>query len=160
MSGIAMGTPVTYQHAVFARRLRQVMEEQGHTRSSLAGLLGVTPTMVGYWRAGRYLPSMTALDRMTDVLHDGALRNLVSKARTGHCPCGATFDREQTKRMYCSTLCQRRAHNKGGRKADPRQNAIDAMCRGCEPEGVCRDDGCALRPFSPFLFVAIHRRAS
>lgn len=27
--------------------------------------------------------------------------------------------------------------------------AVEAFCNGCEPEGVCRDAGCALRPVSP-----------
>lgn len=29
------------------------------------------------------------------------------------------------------------------------QGAIAAMCRGCEPDGVCRVGDCSLRPFSP-----------
>lgn len=29
------------------------------------------------------------------------------------------------------------------------QMAVDAMCAGCEPLGVCRDGDCALRPVSP-----------
>jgi len=154
-----MGTPISPAHARVAARLRSLMEARGLTRQALARELGVSGTMVGYWRVGRYLPSMAALDRLADALNDSTLRNMVRDARTGRCPCGATFDREQTKRMYCSFACQRAAHRKGGRKADPRQDAIDAMCRGCEPEGICRDDGCALRPFSPFLFVALRRMA-
>jgi hypothetical protein len=35
------------------------------------------------------------------------------------------------------------------------QDAIGAMCRACEPEGVCRDEDCPLRPFSP-LPVELH----
>jgi transcriptional regulator with XRE-family HTH domain len=29
------------------------------------------------------------------------------------------------------------------------QSAIDAMCRGCEPDGICQVEECPLRPFSP-----------
>ncbi|MHB8398406.1 MAG: helix-turn-helix domain-containing protein [Candidatus Limnocylindrales bacterium] len=48
----------------------------------------------------------------------------------------------------------------GLRIADERNTlvvgAIDAMCRDCEPEGICQTDGCPLRPFSP-LPLAVHR---
>lgn len=130
------------------------------TRKGLADRLGVTATMVGFWRSGAYLPTPYFADILGDVLDDAHLRQLVKMARTVRCPCGVTFDREQTRRAYCSYTCQRRAHNKNGQKApDRRQLAIDAMCRGCEPEGTCRDDGCALRPFSPFLYVPARRAA-
>lgn len=152
-------TPLTPDHARFASALRVAMEQRGWTRRHVAELTGVSPTMVGYWRCGRYLPSFDALDRLADIFPDVKIRQIVVDARTGRCPCGATFDREQTKRAYCSLTCQRRAHLKGGVKADPRQSAIDAMCRGCEPEGVCRDDACALRPFSPFIVIPFRRTA-
>ena len=160
MTGARMGVPLTADHAAVGARLRRLMEARGLTRKSLALKVGVSPTMVGCWRTGRYLPSMVALDRLVDVLDDAVLRIMVCSARTGRCPCGATFERLRSKRRYCSYLCQRRAHLKGGRKADPRQDAIDAMCAACEPEKTCRDDSCALRPFSPFLFVALHRRTA
>lgn len=34
-------------------------------------------------------------------------------------------------------------------RAEVQGLAIDAMCRGCEPEGACRTPDCPLRPFSP-----------
>lgn len=34
-------------------------------------------------------------------------------------------------------------------RAEAAQAAIAAMCAGCEPEGLCRDAVCPLRPFSP-----------
>lgn len=47
----------------------------------------------------------------------------------------------------------------GLRIADERlsllSGAIEAMCAGCEPEGICRTASCPLRPFSP-LPLAIH----
>lgn len=155
-----MKQPLSAEHARFAARLRRVMEDRGYTRLRLATALGVSATMVGYWRVGRYLPSLPMMDRLDALLDDAALYQIVHAARTGRCPCGQTFDREQSRRQYCSLACQRKAHLKGGVKADPRQNAIYAMCVSCEPERVCRDDACALRPFSPFLFVALHRRTA
>ena len=160
MSGPRTKQALTAEHARFASRLRHLMERRGLTRMALAAELGVTPTMVGYWRVGRYLPSLEMADRLEEALDDAILRQVIRAARTGHCPCGQTFDREQSRRQYCSLACQRKAHLLGGVKADPRQGAIHAMCVGCEPERVCRDDACALRPFSPFLFVALHRRTA
>lgn len=157
---IASQVPVPPAHARFAARLRFLMERDGLTRSQLAAAVDVSPTMIGYLRYGRYLPSMAVLDRLDAVFGDVFLRRTVTEARTGRCPCGATYDREQSRRRYCSPRCQRTAHLKGGRKFDARQDAIDAMCRGCEPDAICRDDGCALRPFSPFLFVPLHRNVA
>ena len=152
----------TASHARFAARLRESMERHGHSRASLAEAIGVSPTMVGYWRFGRYLPPPPVAELMSEVLDDAHLLRLVIVARTIRCPgCDTTFDRGQTRKQYCTAVCQRNAHGKDGKKSpDPRQAAIDAMCRGCEPEGTCRDDGCALRPFSPLLFVPLHRRSA
>lgn len=38
---------------------------------------------------------------------------------------------------------------KAQRRLDGYAEAIDAMCRGCEPEGLCRTAECPLRAFSP-----------
>lgn len=35
------------------------------------------------------------------------------------------------------------------RRIDGLQGSIDEMCRGCEPEGLCRTPECSLRAFSP-----------
>lgn len=149
------GAPRSPDHARFASYLRHRMESRGATRNSLAAALGVTATMVGYWRLGRYLPAPDKAERLAEELDDARILTYVMQARTRRCGnCGRTFDTMQTRAMYCTLDCQRRAHMKGGRRYDARQEAIDAMCRGCEPEGLCRDDGCALRPFSPFLVVA------
>lgn len=149
----------TPDHARFAARLRESMTKRGYIQKTLGARLGVTQTMVGYWCRGIYLPPLPIVERMSEILDDLWLLRLVMAARTVRCPgCGTTFDRGQTRRQYCNALCQRAAHLKGGKRpADPRQEAIDAMCRGCEPEGTCRDDSCALRPFSPLLFVPLHR---
>ena len=142
--------------------LRGVWTHEGDVDavSFALGHADVSTTMIYFWLAGRYLPPLRVMDRMADALNDATLHNIVRDARTGRCPCGATFDRTQTRRQYCSEDCRRAPHGKGGRKADPRQDAIEAMCRACEPERICRDDSCALRPFSPFLFVALHRRTA
>lgn len=40
-----------------------------------------------------------------------------------------------------------------GRVLDDHRAAVAAMCASCEPEGRCRDAGCALRPVSPLPLV-------
>ncbi len=155
---IATQVPVSPAHARFASRLRFLMERDGYSRIGLAVALQVSPTMVGYFRYGRYLPSLVVFHRLDELFGDTILRQVVIEARTGRCPCGATFDREQkSRRRYCTQRCQTQASRKGGAKFDARQDAIDAMCRGCEPDAICRDDSCALRPFSPFLFIPLHQ---
>lgn len=149
------GAPRSPAHARFASYLRKRMEARGmRTRSELAEALGVTATMVGYWRAGRYLPTPEVAERMAEYLDDARILVYVTQARTRRCGnCGRTFDAMQTRANYCTVHCQRAAHTSKGKKFDARQAAIDEMCAGCEPEGICRDDSCALRPFSPFLVV-------
>lgn len=39
------------------------------------------------------------------------------------------------------------------------QAAVDAMCAGCEPSGVCRTSACALRPVSPLPLALSDRHA-
>jgi hypothetical protein len=41
-------------------------------------------------------------------------------------------------------------------QAAVRQDAIDAMCRECEPEGLCRTADCPLRQFSPLPMAVRH----
>lgn len=151
------GAPRSPAHARFGSYLRKRMESRGmRTRAELADALGVSATMVGYWRAGRYLPTPEIAERMAEYLDDERLLVYVTQARTRRCGnCGRTFDAMQTRATYCTMDCQRRAHTSKGKKFDPRQAAIDEMCAGCEPQGICRDDSCALRPFSPFLVVTM-----
>lgn len=62
---------------------------------------------------------------------------------------GQTDDRRQT----AAAIARLRS---GIRIAEGRAaelaSAIDAMCRECEPDGVCRTAGCPLRAFSPLPF--------
>lgn len=147
-------TPATAASAVFSARLVRRMAARGVDRHRLARHLGVTPAMVGFWRTGAYMPSAARAAEIAEFLDDGMLRTLVVNARTAICPnCQRTFDRTNLKKAYCSAPCQKRAWKAGIKKPDPRQSAIDLMCRECEPEGLCREAGCPLRPFSPLLLI-------
>ena len=132
--------------------LRRVMAERRVLCPALADAVGVSVTMIRYYRIGRYLPSVMLAEAIADALDAPDLGALATRLRIGVCRvCGRHFRRMQTRRVYCSDRC-RLARHKGATTLpmlDPRQAAIDAMCTGCEPEGECRDVLCALRPFSP-----------
>lgn len=53
----------------------------------------------------------------------------------------AVYDRSDARRVQ--------RIDKTAQRLSTVQAAVDAMCRSCEPEGICRDVACALRPVSP-----------
>lgn len=146
----------------FKAAMQKAMRERGLTNRALANQLGVSETMVGYWTQGRYVPALGNAEKIATILNRPALLEIARVHHTGRClACGRTFKRNSTRRQYCAQSCQR-DYQKGVRGptvVDPRQAAIDAFCKGCEPEGICRDDECALRAFSPFIFVPLRRVA-
>lgn len=148
------------EHQRFRARLTATMRTRGLRRHQVADLVGVTPTMVGYWTQGRYLPSLEMADRLATALDDGLIRDIVKAATWTRClVCPRQFTRDRTRRLYCSVRCQRDYHKgvRGAPATDYRQKAIDEFCRGCEPEGLCRDEECALRAFSPLPFIPLVR---
>jgi len=148
------------EHQRFRARFVAHMREHGLTNARLGKALGVSPTMVGYWRQGRYIPSLERADHLAEYFGDPMLREVVRVARVYRClVCPRTFRRTNSRRLYCSLRCQRDYHKgvRGDPAKDVRQQAIDAFCHGCEPEGFCRDEQCALRAFSPLPFIPLHR---
>lgn len=148
------------EHHRFRARLTATMRKRDLRRHQVAEMIGVTPTMVGYWTQGRYLPSLEKADALATALDDGVLRDMVKAATWTRClVCPRQFARDRTRRLYCSIKCQRDYHKgvRGAPATDFRQKAIDEFCRGCEPEGLCRDEECALRAFSPLPFIPLHR---
>lgn len=73
-------------------------------------------------------------------------------------PCGRPFDRITSglRRDFCSDRCRTMANRRPDKRRDERQDAIDAFCASCEPEGLCRTAECELRGFSPLPFVPMH----
>jgi transcriptional regulator with XRE-family HTH domain len=140
----------------FKNRLKASLRKHGYTQTTFAAQLGVSVTMVGYWCQGRYIPSLPRADQIAVLLDDDLIRTMVQELSIGRCAiCPQTFTKTATRRLYCSKGCER-DHRKGvvgEPKPDPRQWVIDQFCRGCEPEGFCRDNDCALRPFSPFVYI-------
>jgi len=144
--------------------IRRGMEARGMNRMQLAAAIGVTPTMAGFWLQGRYLPALERASQMADLFDSPSILFLTRQAQVGTCRvCLTPFQRvngvRRTRRSYCSVRC-RNDYHKGVRSRDkhPAELAVAEFCRGCEPEGICRTEDCALRAFSPFVFVA--RRAA
>lgn len=68
---------------------------------------------------------------------------------------GQTDDGRQTKAAVMRLRSGIRiAEGRAAELAD----AIDTMCRGCEPEGICRTAECPLRAFSPLPFEVHEQR--
>jgi DNA-binding XRE family transcriptional regulator len=137
------------------------MRERAVKASELSAAVGVSNNSVYAYSTGDTTPSVAVAQRLADALMEPMLVELARISQRRRCEtCIRLFYRESTRRKFCSVACLKVAH-KGGRRVEtnPRQEAIDAMCGGCEPEGVCRDDTCALRQFSPLPFASLVRVA-
>jgi transcriptional regulator with XRE-family HTH domain len=144
-----------------AAAIHRGLRKRGLTNRRLAELIGVSETMVGFWTQGRYAPAIGKAERMAEVLDEPMILHLTKLATVGTCRvCLAPFFRRNdargqiTRRAYCSQRCLRDYH-KGVRAQDrhPAELAVAEFCRGCEPEGFCRTEDCALRAFSPLPLV-------
>lgn len=147
-----------------AASIRRGMAVRGMRPTELAVAVGVTPEAVSGWVRGRYLPSLENATLVTDVLDAPMVLHFARLAQVGTCRlCKAPFKKLlgsiRTRREYCSVQCRYRWNDGHRASVDhPAETAIAAFCHGCEPEGICRTSDCALRAFSPFMFVA--RRAA
>lgn len=154
----------------FGTQLRRAMTRMKIGRRRLEKLAGVGDTSIANYRAGLSLPHLETAHRLADALQDDQLITLIVKARTFTCPIDErtfVYDGEGP-RTYCSPSCQRVAEKKrAGRSTRARaytaenrvtllQQAVDAMCRSCEPNGLCRTADCPLRAASP-LPLAVSR---
>ena len=144
----------------FGGALRKSLMDASMSQSELARQIGTTQAAVYNWISGRHLPMVETGAKMADVLGDQQLLKLLISLRTIGCEvCKRPLVRgSKSARIFCGPDCARLAE-KGIKRTpfrDPegRQSAIEAMCRSCEPEGVCRVPDCPLRRYSPFPFVA------
>lgn len=147
----------------FGALLRVAMKRHGIGQIPLAKQTGCAPSAVAQWRNGHNLPRLETALRLAAALGDDRLAEIVRDARTAPCEtCGKPFLNEGgSPKRYCSTSCLKvAAAMRSGRPTRERAivaerrtrryvAAVDAYCRGCEPEGLCRDVECALRPVSP-----------
>jgi len=147
----------------FALTLRRVMHRDGVSGRRLADDAGLGRGRVGMWLMGRNLPTLEVAARLADALEEPELLACVVRSRTVVCVvCGrSVVNRGTGPRRYCGAACAARTNrDRQGKPARERAAmaerslavatfAIEAFCRGCEPEGLCRDTTCSLRPVSP-----------
>lgn len=147
--------------ARFRSRLRSDIRGRGLFQSDLAAAIGVDQRTISYYVTGVCLPSVAKAAALAEALVDPDLVDLVREARTVRCrlaSCSRLFIRDghaNHSRVFCSRGCQKVAM-KGGSEVDVSEaplRAIATMCGECEPSGICREERCPLRAFSPLPFV-------
>lgn len=155
----------------FAHDLRRALRTRNQTRPDLVRLTGACSTLVKKWLEGASYPDHPTVVVLADHLDWPQLVERSIADRTGTCEAcsGPAFTiRGSAPPRFCGTRCRRRASDrrKYGRvltqdrkvlryRLEEHVEAVRAYCRACEPEGLCRDDGCALRSVSPLPFVAL-----
>jgi transcriptional regulator with XRE-family HTH domain len=159
MSGTQANITLVATQASVAATIRRAMGRKGMKQSHVAKAVGRSQNAVSGWLLGRYVPTLATGERLAAVLSDESIANAVRRARSGRClftPCGRAFERKLADQLYCRAQCRDRANKHPQHRRDPRQDAIDAFCKACEPEGLCRIADCALRGFSPLPFIPLH----
>lgn len=116
--------------ARFGAELRKAMQARKVGALRLCEASGVAKSAIGNWKAG--------LNRNTLAFRQG-MKGGVPK-----------FDLEIALIRYGRSEARRvQRRDKALEQIAGLRELIDAMCRGCEPEGLCRTAECPLRPASP-----------
>lgn len=155
----------------FGHELRRALRARNQTRPDLVRATGACTTLVKKWIAGESYPDHPTVVLMADHLDWPQLVERSIADRTGTCEAcdGPAFTtRGASPPRFCGTRCRRRAldRRRNGRvltqdrkvlryRLEEHQDAVRAYCFGCQPEAICRDAECALRPVSPLPFVAL-----
>lgn len=147
----------------FGALLDATLKARGVGKKGLARQLGTSGGLIWQWCAGNNLPRLESALRLAEALGEPRLADIVREARTQRCEtCGTDIINEGgTPVRFCSDSCRvvRNTMRSGTpsreravvaeRHLSLHRDSVAAYCRGCEPEGLCRDAGCALRPVSP-----------
>ena len=152
-----------------ARKKKRMQKKQ------LAELVDSSDRWIWAVEAKKHAISYEMAARIAEALDSPQLMQAVTAMRTKTCLiCGASYiDTTNTMRKeYCRSLCtrvdvQRKEREYQGQWKDRKvmkangearvfsrryldaKKAIDAYCRSCEPEGLCRTEDCPLRSQSP-----------
>lgn len=134
------------------------MRAEGVKARDVAEATGLSLNIIYEYTHGRYLPQLDAAQRVADALMAPELVQIVKQDRYKRCEltsCRRPFWRTGPQK-FCSSECTTLAAKGLTRDAPhPALDAIDEMCRSCEPEGVCRNDGCPLRSFSTMPYAPV-----
>ena len=147
----------------FSAALRRAMGDR--PRSDLYRATGVCSTLAKRWLEGACTPDHEHVITIAEHLAAPELVALSIRLRTGTCEgCGGlTFVNRGTRRArFCGPRCRRRDMDRRRQRREGDQErkvlrlaveehraAVLAHCLQCEPDRLCRDAGCALRPVSP-----------
>lgn len=165
--------------SAYSKELRAAMTRRGVKPSTLADRIGYGRTNLRRILDRDVLPTVEVAQRLAEELEWPSLATKAVEARTGTCElCGATFVRAPRghSRRFCGSRCKGASHARRARdsmrtktltetrltrkRLEDFQLAVLAMCRGCEPEGRCRDADCALRPVSPLTLADVRVRVA
>lgn len=165
----------------WASWLRKAVKAKNMPISHIAAAIPISLTNMQKLLSGNRFPTLPTAEKLATILDYPILGSAILEMRTKTCEvCQATFV-DKGKRNHgrlCSMPCMRIDNNrvKQGRKNVIRHNeavvatrrlrvyssAVVAFCKRCEPEGICRDGRCDLRPASPLPYIpmsAATRRA-
>lgn len=157
----------------FGAELSRAMRTRKIGRRRLAELLHMqSASIVAHWRSGGGIPRVENAARVAEALDWPALLEIAQSVRELPCDqCGRMFVNEGGgPKRYCSEICRERKArarlltgtpekraDRAERALGDHRAAVEAMCRACEPEGLCRRETCALRPVSPLPLVTPRR---
>jgi len=160
----------------FAQLLRTAMTRRNATRADVYRAVGTTSSSVKHWLDGSAYPDHEFVIRAAEYLSWPSLVARSIADRSGTCEaCGRPTrgTRGPTPPRFCGDRCIRRTRDRREfdrkriqhvglwkRRAEEAEEAIARMCGACEPEGVCRDETCALRECSPIPLIQLGRRAA
>jgi transcriptional regulator with XRE-family HTH domain len=153
------------------------MARQGISVNELARRTGWQKATISDYRRGEHLPLVGRAGAIAEVLAAPRLLALCVSLRTVTCDeCERTFVRDKrggNQQRWCTFACKDRYRKRVTYAADRAwtgkrydtwqriakrlQGRVDAMCRSCEPDGLCRQADCELRGVSP---LPIDRRAA
>lgn len=161
MTGVGVHTRMNS----FAAELRRAQRYRAVLSRDLGLKIGLRAETISNLRTGAAMPSLRSAMALAEALDWPTLGEIALRDRSGACVvCDSPFVSNQVganTRQYCGKRCRALARNRvvlGRRSAKSVvmarrlatfQAAVDAFCRGCEPEGLCRTPDCELRPVSP-----------
>lgn len=157
----------------FSAELKRAMTTRRMTRPDIVKATGACSTLAKRWIDGDAYPDHDTVVVLGEALHWPSLVARSIEDRTGTCvACGGpTFTTRGSRRpRFCGPVCTRRVADRvrnGRRKQhslgvvtsqrDRLREAVEAFCRDCEPEGICRDEECRLRGVSPLPYIPLSK---
>lgn len=160
----------------FAYELREAVSKRGVLLQDLADEVEISRSAMSKLYNGHTVPRYHTAERLAQVLEWPNLIGGINKIRGVRCE---TCNRETVSlgtrpRKYCSARCAGTARSKrlsAGKyensflhrlRLEEYQEAIAAFCKGCEPEGICRDNTCPIQAggISPLPFIPLLRRTA